>query len=108
MHQSMALPNNILSSIKAQVQKVSPGAKVLLFGSRAYGVPTEESDWDILILTERPVNSAVKKQIHTTLFPLSVQIRAFINTLTVQEDDWMNNPSYYSLHQTVNKGMVQA
>jgi hypothetical protein len=87
---------------------VSPGSKVLLFGSRAYGVPTEESDWDILILTEHPVNAAIKKEIHSNLFPLSVQIGAFINTLLVQEDDWLNNPSYYSLHQTINKGMVQA
>lgn len=100
--------NTILSSIKSQVQKVAPGSKVLLFGSRAYGVPTEESDWDILILTENPVNASIKKEIHSILFPLSVDIGAFINTLTVQEDDWLTNPSYYSLHQTINKGVVQA
>jgi len=104
----MATPNKILSSIKSQVQAVVPGAKVLLFGSRAYGVPTEESDWDILILIEQPVNSAIKKNIHTSLFPLSVEIGAFINTLTVQENEWVNNPSYYSLHQTIKRGMVQA
>ena len=104
----MATSNKILSSIKSQIQTVVPGAKVLLFGSRAYGVPTEESDWDILILTEQPVNSAIKKNIHTSLFPLSVEIGAFINTLTVQENEWVNNPSYYSLHQTLKRGMVQA
>ena len=40
----MVLPDKILSSIKSHVQAVVPGAKVLLFGSRAYGTPTEESD----------------------------------------------------------------
>ncbi len=44
--------NSILSSIKVSVQQVVPGAKVLLFGSRAHGVTTEESDWDILVLTK--------------------------------------------------------
>ena len=104
----MVTSNEILSSIKSQVQAAVPGAKVLLFGSRAYGKPTEESDWDILILTEQPVNSAIKKNIHTRLFPLSVEIGAFINTVTVQENEWINNPSYYSLHQTIKRGMVQA
>jgi predicted nucleotidyltransferase len=104
----VVLPDKILSSIKSHVQAVVPGAKVLLFGSRAYGTPTEESDWDILILTNQPVNSEIKKKIHTVLFPLSVEIGSFINTLAIQENEWLNNPSYYSLQQTVKKGMVQA
>lgn len=104
----MAMHNKILSSIKSKVQAIVPGAKVLLFGSRAYGIPSKESDWDILILTEQPVNSAIKKDIHTSLFPLSVEIGSFINTLIVQKNDWANNPSYYSLQQTVKQGMVQA
>ncbi len=104
----MAPFDEILSSIKSQVQAVVPGAKVLLFGSRAYGIPTSESDWDILILTKQPVDAALKKNIHTKLFPLSVAIGAFINALTIQEDEWESNPSYYSLHQTVKRRMVQA
>jgi len=97
-----------LSSIKSHVLAVAPGAEVILFGSRAYGAPTKESDWDILILTDQPVTTALKKEIHKGVFPLSVKIGAFINTLTVQKDDWENNPSYYSLHQTVKSRMVQA
>lgn len=100
--------DTILSSIKSEVLKVAPDAKIMLFGSRAYGIPTEESDWDILILTKQPVNKFVKKEIHTALFPISVRIEAFINALTVQEDDWLNNPSYYSLQQTINQRSIQA
>ena len=97
----------ILFSINFLVQSVVPGAKVFLFGSRAYGHPTEESDWDILILTSQKVDGTLKNEIHTALFPLSVQIGAFINTLTVEENDWVNNPGYYSLQHTI-KRMVQA
>jgi predicted nucleotidyltransferase len=104
----MAGSEKILSLIKSQVHLVVPDAKVLLFGSRAYGIPTVESDWDILILTEQPVNSAIKKDIYKSLFPLSVKIGAFINALAVQETEWLNNPSYYSLQQTIKRGMVQA
>jgi len=99
--------NDILSSIKLQILKVVPGAKVMLFGSRAYGVPSEESDWDILILTPQPVNSILKRNIHDALFPISMKIAAFINTVTVQENEWSENPSYYSLYQSVSDRLME-
>ncbi len=103
------MPNDsvILSSIKKNVHRVLPDARVLLFGSRAYGTPADESDWDILILTTSPVTASIKSAIHSKLFPVSVQIGAFINTLTIQENEWRDNPSWYSLKQTVTKGMLQ-
>ena len=97
----------ILSAIKLQIQQIVPQAKILLFGSRAYGIPMDESDWDILILIKQPVTSGIKNRIHTALFPVSVQIGAFINAMAIQETEWVNNPSYYSLQQTVSAGMVQ-
>lgn len=96
----------ILSSIKTQVNDIIPGAKIMLFGSRAYGVPTAESDWDILVLTKTSVYPALKKKVHNAVFPISVQIGAFINLLIVPESDWQNNPSYYPLQQTVANRMV--
>jgi predicted nucleotidyltransferase len=99
--------NDILSSIKSQILAVSPGAKVMLFGSRAYGTPTDESDWDILILTPQVVNATLKRNIHDALFPISMKIAAFINTLTVQENEWDKSPAYYSLYQSISKRMVE-
>lgn len=98
--------SNILSSIKNKVQNVVPDATVMLFGSRAYGIPTTESDWDILILTSAPVNAILKKNIQFSVFPLSVQIGAFISILTVQQDDWVNNASYYSLRQNIGDRLI--
>jgi predicted nucleotidyltransferase len=96
----MPSTSTILASIKSKVHRVLPDAKVILFGSRAYGNPTSESDWDILILTPNPVNTDLKKDIHRILFPLSVE--------TIQESEWQNNPSYYPLQQTLKSGIVQA
>lgn len=88
--------------IKKQVLEIVPQAYVLLFGSRATGTTTEESDWDILVLTQQPADKKLKDAIHKKVFPLSVQIGAFINLLIVQQQEWDNNPAYYSLHQTVD------
>lgn len=98
---------DILSSIKLQILKVAPGAKVMLFGSRAYGTPNEESDWDILVLTPQPVNTTLKRNIHDALLPISMKIAAFINTVTIQENEWHKSPSYYSLYQSISKRMVE-
>ena len=98
--------SDVLAAIKLQVLEVAPGAKVMLYGSRAYGVPTDESDWDILILTTQPVNASLKKNIHDALFPISMKISAFINTVTVQENDWSKSPVYYSLYQSISDKMV--
>lgn len=104
----MDTTENILLFIKARVESTLPGAKVYLFGSRAYGSPTEESDWDILILTNEKVTYSIKDDIHAALFPLSVKICSFINTVIAEENDWLNNPSYYALQQTIKGRMVRA
>ena len=97
----MQTKQQILVSIKSQVQQVLPNADIILFGSRANGLFTEESDWDILVLSDNPVTKKVKQVVHDKIFPLSVSIGAFINVLIIGKKDWHQNPSYYSLKKTV-------
>jgi predicted nucleotidyltransferase len=104
----MKLNKQILSSIKEIVLESIPGAQVLLFGSRAKNISTKESDWDILVLTQEKVSKELKKQLHERVFPLSVQIGSFINLLVVQEKEWVNNPSYYSLRQNIFSESIPA
>lgn len=104
----MAMPNKILSAIKSQVQAIIPGARVLLFGSRAYGVPTEESDWDILVLTKDKHPKATKRLIQDKLFPISMEFATFINLLLVQEDEWESNAGYYSLRKNIGNNLIIA
>jgi uncharacterized protein len=104
----MAISDTILSSIKAQIQKVIPGAKVLLFGSRAYGLPTEESDWDILVLTKEKHPKTTKRLIQDKLFPISLEFATFINLLLVQQDEWETSPGYYSLRKNIGDNLIVA
>ena len=97
----MKTKQQILVAIKSQVQQVLPDAEIILFGSRANGVFTDESDWDILVLADKPVTKKIKQTIHDKIFPLSVSISSFINVLVVSRKDWQQNPSYYSLKKTI-------
>ena len=100
--------NKTFELIKAAVLNILPLAKVLLFGSRANGYATDESDWDILILTPDKPDVKLKNLVHDKLFPVSIEIASFINTLIINEEDWNNDPSYYSLHQSVTSKKVLA
>ena len=44
----------ILDAIREKLKEVAPGAKAILFGSKARGDDTVDSDWDILILVDKP------------------------------------------------------
>ena len=45
----------LLKQVKEAVWKIEPTAEVILYGSRARGDSTCESDWDFLVLVDGPV-----------------------------------------------------
>ena len=49
--------NDLLALIKKTVQKIEPGADLILYGSRARGDAVPDSDWDFLILVDGEVNT---------------------------------------------------
>ncbi len=98
----MKTQHQILMAIKSQIREVVPGSEVILFGSRANNTAHDESDWDILVVTNRAIDRRKLKQaIHDKIFPLSVAIGSFINVLLLTTHDWQKDPSYYSLRQSV-------
>jgi predicted nucleotidyltransferase len=99
----MSGKKEILEEIKNAIQHEIPDAKVYLFGSRANGVAHEESDWDILILTQKKYSKETKWKIQDALFPLSLKLCAYIDIKLIQEEEWNNNPGYYSLKLDLSK-----
>jgi len=98
----------ILSEINAAVQAIVPGAKVMLFGSRASGSATDESDWDILVLTKDKYSRTTRRIIQDKLFPLSIQYASFINLLLVDEQRWKTGGEYYSLRKNIGDNLILA
>ena len=41
-----------LKNLAAKIKKITPASKIYLFGSYAYGTPTDDSDIDLCILTD--------------------------------------------------------
>ena len=70
---------NILSIIKTTVKKHIPDAEVSLFGSRARETATEESDYDILVVTQNELTTKEK-------MPLKTAIRKDLLKLDIRTD----------------------
>ena len=96
----------ILAQIKTTVQEIIPDAKVFLFGSRARGDWHEESDWDILVLTENKYPKSIKQLVHDKLFPLSVHLATLFQFVIVTEEEWENAPELYSLYKGVGDELI--
>ncbi len=87
----------ILSKIKSVVLEEIPDAKVYLFGSRVTDRVHEESDWDILVLTEKEYPKSIRRNIDEKLFPLSLSVGSVFSFIITTENHWKNHPGYYSL-----------
>ncbi len=96
----------ILAKIKSAVLEEIPDAQLYLFGSRATGKVHEESDWDILVLTDKRYPKSVKKGIDEKLFPLSISIASVFSFIITTKEDWKNHPAYYSLQLGIGNQYV--
>jgi len=69
-----------LDGVVSHIAKKFNPERIILFGSYAYGQPSEDSDVDLLIVMEsndRPVirAAAVSKALHPSPFPMDIMVR---------------------------------
>ena len=79
-----------LQEVKRSVHEIDPQAEVWLFGSRARGDARPDSDWDFLVLTDKPVNWTFKRQLRYRLYDVgfdSEPVRV-ISTVIQNKVDW--------------------
>ncbi|TKK70312.1 nucleotidyltransferase domain-containing protein [Ilyomonas limi] len=95
----------ILATIKEKVLSIVPNAKVMLFGSRARGDWHEESDWDILVLTEQEVTHELKEEIHEAVCSFGLDNFFWIDTV-VNTNEWEEHPGWYSLWLSTKNDLV--
>lgn len=99
---------NIASRIKEKILQIDPDAKVILYGSRAKGNANKDSDWDILVLIDKPLKSrADDRSYRHQVFDLELEIGQPISVFVLSEEDWSRNYLYSPLFQIVNlEGVV--
>jgi predicted nucleotidyltransferase len=81
----------LLQAIKKTVQAFVPEAEVILYGSRARGDAEPESDWDLLVLTEEPLELKEKDKIREALYRLELETDEVLVAFYRSKADW-NSP----------------
>jgi len=74
--------------VKDEVLKIDPGAKVVLFGSRARGDYSDDSDWDFLILLSQNATEKIKRTIRDKIFDVELKSDEIISSLIEQQEEW--------------------
>jgi len=78
----------LLLELKAVIRQFEPSATVLLYGSVARGTNDSESDYDIMVLTERRLNSEEKREIRGAVFDFELPHYVVFSVLFHSHDDW--------------------
>ncbi|HIJ66511.1 MAG TPA: nucleotidyltransferase domain-containing protein [Candidatus Hydrogenedentes bacterium] len=85
-----------LRRVKKTVLGLQPTAQVLLFGSVARGDQGNDSDYDVLILTDQPLATSEEDAIEDALYDLQLGCGALICAVFYSKDEW-DSPSTHVL-----------
>ncbi len=80
-----------MQQIKATVHSELPDAEIILYGSRARGDATRESDWDILVLTDAKVTLDLERRIWHLLDAISLEEAEVICAVVYNRKDWQES-----------------
>jgi predicted nucleotidyltransferase len=78
----------LLGEVKRVVQEALPTAEVLLYGSVARGTQGPESDYDILVLTDKPLSESKKRGIERQVLDLELAYDVVLSTIYHSKEEW--------------------
>ena len=86
----MATSNTIIEQVRQAMPAFMPeGARLSLFGSRARGDATEESDWDFLLVLKKPkVEEEDYMQCVYPLFDMGSDLGEFFSIKVYTVSEW--------------------
>src|SRR3990167_9827571 len=94
----------LLLRCRNAIKNIDTSADVILYGSRARGDAEPESDYDLLILTDRESSLEREDIFRRQLFPIEIENSAVLTIILINRKDW--NSSLYDampLYQNIKR-----
>ena len=103
-----ASASNIVNQIRQLGKKVLPkGSHLLLYGSRARGDNRIDSDWDLLVLLNRPqTEDADFATISYPLMELGFSLGQYFSVHTYSQQEWQDM-SFLPFYKNVERDKIQ-
>ena len=94
----------LLQRCKRAITNIATDADVILYGSRARDDGNKDSDYDILIIVNGPVDMALKKEILSNVYPLELETGAVLTLIVYNRQQW-DSPLYRAMpfHKNVER-----
>ena len=93
----------VTSKVKATALYFDPNAEVILFGSRARGDYRKDSDWDFLILMDKPVDWKLKDKIRDKIFDTELETETAIFSLVKNISSKTQSLFFIKIRQIIKK-----
>jgi len=104
----MSKKDQILQMIIQIVDKTAPDSEVYLYGSQARGNAKRLSDWDLLILLNRPnVPFDFETKFMDKFYELELETGEIISPLIYSKNDWNSNYSITPLFENIKREGVK-
>ena len=98
--------DKVLDMIRTTVREKEPDSQIILYGSRARGDAREDSDWDVVVLLDKPKMSHYDRYaIACELWDKGFDIGEIINTLVYTKDQWDDAPPSLFKHYVIEEGI---
>jgi predicted nucleotidyltransferase len=92
---------HISGLIKNCIKEIDLNANVILYGSRARGDERQDSDWDILILTDYPANLKTERKFRNKLYDLELETGESFSIFVYSKQDWQTKQRITPYYQNV-------
>ena len=94
----------LMKAIKNVISKVAPEAEIILYGSQAREDAGPESDWDLLVLVDGPVDDNLTDAIRHRLYEIEWDTGEVISCIVRNRTQWHQSPySTTPFYQTVSQ-----
>ena len=80
---------------------IDPKAEIILYGSRARGDERADSDWDILVLTDYPVDLKKERTFRNNLYDLELQTGEPFSIFVYSKNDWISRQKITPFYNNV-------
>jgi predicted nucleotidyltransferase len=82
------LDDKIKEKIKQAIISLDPDAEAYIYGSRARGDASAESDWDVMVITPHTVTPQLKRSIRHALYEIEWDNGCVISSIVRSRREW--------------------